>query len=119
MSDTIVLEGLRYYGHHGVFDEERKLGQFFEVDLTVGLSLQEAGQNDDLTKTVNYVELAWIAQRVIEGEPKRLIEALAEDIAGQVLALGVISWVQVRVHKPHVPDPRLCGRVSVEVTREA
>lgn len=119
MNDKIMLEGLEYYGRHGVLPEERVLGQLFRVDLTVGLCLKEAGKTDDLLKTVSYVDLAWIVRQVIEGEPKRLIEAVAEDIASRVLALGVISWVQVRVHKPHVPDPALRGRVSVELTREA
>lgn len=119
MSDRIILEGIEAYGRHGVHPAERELGQLFRVDLSVGLSLQAAGSMDDLEKTLNYVELAAIVRRVVEGESRRLIEAVAEQIAKQVLALGVVSWVQVRVYKPHVPDPALRGRVSVEITREA
>lgn len=34
--DKMVLRGMEYYGYHGVFAEERKLGQRFYVDLETG-----------------------------------------------------------------------------------
>lgn len=37
--DEITLTGLRVFGHHGVFDFERREGQEFTIDLRLGLSL--------------------------------------------------------------------------------
>lgn len=39
---------MEFYGYHGVFPEENKLGQRFKVDLTVELDLKQAGESDDL-----------------------------------------------------------------------
>ncbi len=42
---------MEFYGYHGVFAEENKLGQRFRVDLTASLDLSKAGQTDDLNAT--------------------------------------------------------------------
>ena len=42
--DRIVLEGMRFYGFHGVNPEERVLGQEYLVDLTVEMDLSRAGR---------------------------------------------------------------------------
>lgn len=47
---------MEFYGYHGVFPEENKLGQRFKVDLTVELDLKRAGESDDLEHSVNYGE---------------------------------------------------------------
>ena len=41
--DRIILEGMQFYGYHGRNDEERVLGQPFEVDLEAELDLTAAG----------------------------------------------------------------------------
>ena len=42
--DRITLTGLRVRGNHGVFDFERRDGQDFVVDVTLGLSLTHAAR---------------------------------------------------------------------------
>lgn len=39
--DKIYVNNMRFYGYHGVFTEENKLGQRFNVDLTVELDLKK------------------------------------------------------------------------------
>ena len=46
--DRIVLEGMQFYGFHGVNPEEQALGQSYLVDLAVELTLSQAGQSDRL-----------------------------------------------------------------------
>ena len=48
------LEGLKFYGYHGVHDAEQQLGQRFIVDLEMELDLRRAGLSDDPSDTVNY-----------------------------------------------------------------
>lgn len=116
--DRIHVTGMRFYGYHGVFAEETKLGQRFNVDLSIGLALAEAGRTDDLTKSVNYAELYEATKRVIEGEPLQLVEALADRIAKAVFALDErIQEASIKVIKP---DPPIAGHyehVAVEINR--
>ncbi|HZK19007.1 MAG TPA: dihydroneopterin aldolase, partial [Clostridia bacterium] len=55
VKDRIFLQGLQFFGYHGVLPEERELGQRFTVDLEMAMDLAEAGRTDNLDDTVNYV----------------------------------------------------------------
>lgn len=116
--DKMVIRRMEYYGYHGVFEEERKLGQRFYVDLELELDLREAGVHDDLTKTVNYAEVHETVKNVVEKKSFKLIEALAEHIASVVLdTYTVIDALTVKVTKPHPPFDIHFEGVTVELSR--
>ncbi|MET0865129.1 MAG: dihydroneopterin aldolase [Nakamurella sp.] len=119
MADRITLTGLTVFGHHGVFEHEKRDGQDFVVDITVWLELAEAAATDDLTRTVHYGELAQAAAAIVAGPPRDLIEAVAGEIADVVLAGFPVTSVEVTVHKPSAPIPLSFRDVSVTVTRDA
>ena len=68
MADVIALTGLRVFGHHGVFDFERREGQDFVVDVELELDTSPAAASDDVTDTVHYGELAEALAAVVGGE---------------------------------------------------
>lgn len=116
--DKMHLNRMQFYGHHGVFPEENKLGQRFYVDLTLSLDLSAAGRTDELDRTVNYAELYERVKRIVEGRTFRLIEALAENIASDVLhQYTSVNDVTVRVVKPHPPFDIHFDGVVVEIVR--
>ena len=101
--DRIILEGMRFYGFHGVNPEERALGQEYLVDLTVEMDLGRAGQSDRLEDTISYARIYRAVKEVMEGEPRNLLEAAAQSIADRVLSDFPVDAVSVRVKKPHPP----------------
>ncbi|MBR3723001.1 MAG: dihydroneopterin aldolase [Selenomonadaceae bacterium] len=116
--DEISLAGLRFYGFHGCFKEEKEKGQDFRVDLKIRLSLEDAGKKDDLKSTVNYAKLVEAAKKVVEGESKNLIEAVAEDIAKAILSeFPAVEKVGVSVHKPNAPLNCEFEDVAVKIER--
>lgn len=116
--DKMVLRRMEYYGYHGVFAEERKLGQRFYIDLELELDLQEAGISDDLTKTVNYAEVHELVKQIVEQKSFKLIEALAEHIASSVLdTYTSVDALTVKVTKPHPPFDIHFEGVTVEIHR--
>lgn len=117
--DKMRLSRMQFYGYHGVFPEENKLGQRFYVDLELSLDLSKAGQTDDLEQTVNYAEVYERVKRIVEGKPFRLIEALAENVASDVLhQYTSVNDVTVRVVKPHPPFDIHFDGVTVEINRK-
>ena len=117
--DQIFLEGITFYGYHGVNPEERILGQRFTIDLAITVDLHRAGTSDDLRDTVSYSDLYKRVRQIVEGEPRNLIETVAETIAASVLAsYAAVSHVAVTVRKP---TPPLKGAVldaaGVRITR--
>ena len=116
MSDLIKITGISAKGFHGVFESERKKGQKFIVDIELSINLTNL--NDDLSKTINYAEVAQIAHDNITGNPVLLIETLAENIAKSVLnKYKKTKQVKVIVHKPKAPLTLKFKDVSVEIIR--
>ncbi|RIX49216.1 dihydroneopterin aldolase [Paenibacillus nanensis] len=117
--DRMNVRGMKFYGYHGVFPEENKLGQQFYVDIDLTLDLAQAADTDDLTYTVNYAELHTLAKKIVEGKPFKLIEALAGHIASRVLeAYTSVIEVTVRVTKPHPPFDIHFDGVTIELSRK-
>ena len=117
MTDRIELRGLAVRGNHGVFDQERRDGQDFVIDLTVWLDLTAAAASDDLADTVDYGGLAQRAYDIVAGEPRDLIETVAAEIADDVMNDERIDAVEVVVHKPQAPIPLSFADVAVVAHR--
>lgn len=117
MGDRIMLSGMRFYGYHGVYPEETRLGQTFLVDVELHADLHLAGSTDSLEHTVDYGKVYLAVREIVEGRPFQLIEALAEKIAGTVLEGFPVTAVTVRVHKPQAPIPGAFDGVTVEIHR--
>ena len=117
MSDRIVLKGLRAHGFHGVYAEERRLGQDFVVDAVLELDLRTAAASDDVVDTVHYGELAAGLVAVIAGEPVNLIETLAERLVAVCLADPRVAAATLTVHKPQAPIAHEFGDVAVTIRR--
>jgi 7,8-dihydroneopterin aldolase/epimerase/oxygenase len=116
--DKIYVNRMEFYGYHGVFPEETRLGQRYAVDLSVSLDLKKAGETDELEHSVNYAELYQICKEIVEGKPYKLIEAVAENIAADILTrFALISEVTIKVIKPDPPIPGHYNSVAVEITR--
>ncbi len=109
---------MEFYGYHGVYQEENKLGQRFRVDLMVELDLKSAGENDDLNQTVNYASLYNCCKEIVEGKPFNLVEAVAERISQRILSdFPLIQNCTVKMIKPDPPIPGHYKNVAVEIRR--
>jgi dihydroneopterin aldolase len=115
--DTLTLTGLRAFGHHGVFPEERADGQEFVIDVTVWFDSRAAAKKDDLTKTINYGVLAEQIVAEVENDPVDLIETVAERVATVVLEQPRAQSVRVTLHKPSAPISVPFDDVSITITR--
>lgn len=116
-ADEIRLTGIRATGYHGVYEHERRGGQEFVADVTLGLSLRAAAASDDVADTVHYGELAEEVAAILSGDPVNLLETLAQRIADAALAREIVDSVTVTVHKPQAPIAVPFGDVAVTIRR--
>lgn len=118
VADRIQLTGIKVHGRHGVLPHEAEFGQPFLLDITCWLDFADAARTDDLTKTINYAELAAGAVRIAEGTRRELIETVATEIADDALArYEQLHAIEVTVHKPHAPVGLLISDVAVTARR--
>ncbi|MFC0525628.1 dihydroneopterin aldolase [Pontibacillus salicampi] len=117
--DKILMNKMEFYGYHGLFPEENKLGQAFIVDLELELDLKKAGETDDMNESINYGQIYEVTKQVVEGEVKYLVEAIAEDLAAKLFErFDKLHAVTVKVIKPNPPIPGHYESVAIEIYRE-
>jgi dihydroneopterin aldolase len=119
MTDELTITGIECHGYHGVFDHERRNGQTFVIDLTLGLDTRPAAASDDLRDTVDYGNLVGRVRAAVESEPVELIETLARRIADVVLSADRVEWARVTVHKPEAPIKATFADVALTIRRDA
>ena len=110
------MEGMAFFGRHGVFPAERELGAHFTVDVVLEGDLRAPGRSDRLDETIDYSRAYNLVREVVEGEPRQLLEAVAERIADRLLELPRVERATVRVHKKP-PLPGEFRSISVEISR--
>lgn len=116
-TDCLHVTGIRAYGYTGVYPEEKALGQWYEVDLTLWLDLAKAGESDRLEDTHNYGSDVTAIQNLIRTAKFDLIERLVDAIARLVLEADEIKQVRVKLTKVSPPIPDFTGSVAVEIIR--
>ncbi len=116
--DTIKIDKIRCYGYTGFLPEEQVLGQWFEVNLTIGVDLVKAGKSDAIADTLDYRNAIARVKDLIATKKFALIEKLAHVIAESILELDLVQQVSVELSKPAPPIPNFSGQITVTITRE-
>jgi dihydroneopterin aldolase len=95
--DQLILKGMRFYGFHGNREDEKQVGQWFEIDMTAFTDLAQAALEDDINRGLSYSVLYRGIKSIVEGAPVNLIEALAQKIIDFCLSWPQILGVRVLV----------------------
>ncbi len=115
----IHLNNLCFFAFHGIYAEERLLGNDFEVNIEVGytpISIPVLYIND----TINYVEVYELVKQRMS-TPTSLLETLATDIASAILAqFSLAEEVIISINKVRPPIEQFRGQlgVSFELKRQ-
>jgi dihydroneopterin aldolase len=114
---TVRLVNAVFYGHHGVMQEEHRVGGRYEVDVSVGIDFEEAALHDDLTRTVDYEQVYEFVRKLVTENNFYLIEKLSYRIAQKVLdTYPDVEGVEVTVRKPNPPVGGPCDRAEATYT---
>lgn len=116
--DSIQIKNLEVYCHHGVLKEENVLGQKFLVSLVLYADTSPAGERDDLELSIDYAEVSHFVKEQMEKQNYKLIEAVAEHLAREILlSFSLVKRVQVEIKKPWAPILLPLDTVSVKIER--
>ena len=118
MTDRIVLHNMVFQGRHGVLEQEQRELQPFHVDVELLLNLQPAAVDDNLEKSVDYAQVFDVVRQIVESTSFRLLEALAEAIAHELLVDFPVTEVGIRVRKPQAPIDGALDWAGVEIWRQ-
>ena len=110
---SVRLINAVFYAHHGVMQEEHRIGGRYEVDVVMDVDFEEAARTDSLDKTVDYETIYKLVQRIVTENRFYLIEKLAYLIASEILEIyKIVLEVEVTVRKPNPPVGGTCDRAE-------
>lgn len=112
----IRMKNCAFFARHGVFDEEEMLGQRFYVDAVLTVDPGRALEDDSIENTVDYGVAFQVIEKIITGQRRFLIEALALEV-GKALTerYPQIARAEITVRKPNAPVPGVLDHVEVTV----
>jgi dihydroneopterin aldolase len=114
MADCILIEALELSSFIGVPDEERAVAQRLTVSLILEPIRGFRDLGDQIENTVDYFVLSQFVKELSLARPRRLIETLAEEIAGELLTRFPLRIVEVELRKFILADT---AHVAVRITR--
>ncbi len=98
--DIVYIRELEIETVIGVFDWERERKQTVSIDLDLGCDIRAAAFSDDLADALDYKSISHRVVDFVAQSEFQLVEALAEAVAGIILAEFPVPWLRLRVGKP-------------------
>lgn len=113
---VIRMKNCAFFARHGVHDEEERLGQRFYVDAVLTVDPIKELDEDAIDSTVDYGVAFTVIEKIITGERRFLIEALALDVAKALTQrFPQIKTAEITVRKPNAPVPGVLDHVEVTI----
>lgn len=75
----IEINKLRIFAHHGVHEQEGRIGNTFEVSIILYYPINNAMVNDNISGTINYADVIQIIKQAMT-KPSNLLENVIERI---------------------------------------
>lgn len=116
--DCIKVVDLEVYAHHGVLEEEKKVGQYFYVSFDVYFDFSKAAASDNLTMSISYADMCMVVKAYMTSRVYDLIETVAEGIARELLmTYPQVREVRVLLKKPSAPIGEKVAYPAIEIRR--
>lgn len=113
---TIRMKNCAFFARHGLLEAEEMLGQRFYVDAELLVEPGSALADDAMESTVDYGEAFSLIERIVTGERRFLIEALAWEIARAMAdRFPQVRRAEITVRKPNAPVRGVLDYVEVTV----
>jgi len=114
---TIQLNNVEFYGYHGLYKEELKLGNTFIVNLSIEF-IPVVTKINEIKETIDYVVVYnLVKERMLT--PTLLLETVVEDIATSIFEnFHIAQKVKIEIAKKKVFINSLNGNMSVSLTKK-
>lgn len=112
---VIYVNDIEVYAYHGCLEEEAKIGGLYSVDVVFHTDVKSAAKYDDLSLTVDYVEVSRIVNqemairaKLIETVGYRILHALQNRFPDA-------DQIKMKLTKLAPPIPGKVKSVSIEL----
>lgn len=114
-SSAIFINDLRLYAHHGVMEQEQRVGAWFLVYVRVHYNIYRALESDSLGHALSYADVAEVVKEEM-AKPSRLLEHVAGRIANAIFdRFPQALSVDLKLTKENPPMGVDCAGAGVEI----
>ena len=114
-TNQMTLRGLRFHAYHGVLEQERIVGNDYEVSVRMSYDMRRAIATDDVANALNYAEVYEVVKRLMM-QPCQLIERVAWQIAVALLdEFPAAKNAEVSLVKLNPPMGADCDGAEVKI----
>ena len=114
---TVELHNLVLHGYHGIFEEEKKVMNTFEVSLSVRFDERKT-DFDKLGDTISYVDLYELVKHKTQA-PSLLLEKLCQGIIRKIKhQYPIVREVVISIYKMQAPIENFQGKVGVTMRKK-
>jgi len=113
---TIQLNDVKFYGYHGLYKEEQKVGNNFIVNLSIEF-IPAAKKITSISETIDYVQVYHLVNTRMK-IPTPLLETIIGDIADSIFEkFSIAQKVNIQITKEKVYIHTLNGNMSVALSK--
>ena len=114
-SASIFVNDLRLYAHHGVMEQEQRVGAWFVVFVRVHYNMYRAMESDRIKYALSYADVVEVVKEEM-AKPSRLLEHVAGRIANAILdRFPQAQSVDLMLTKENPPMGVDCAGAGVEI----
>jgi dihydroneopterin aldolase len=117
--EKITIKDIKLVGFHGLYDDEKRDGVNLGFDIELFFENQINNSNDNIDKTINYVEVIDIVKKINSSDNFDLLETLCYKILNEIMKLYNPLKATVKVRKFELPIDTPLEFVEVEMTKES
>ncbi len=111
----VSLKDMHFYAYHGVYEEERLIGNNYWIDVEIETNFGKAGMSDELVDTINYETVYLICKHEMK-RPRRLLEAVGNAIIASLkFQFPSIQEVRLIIRKQNPPLGGKVGFATIEM----
>ena len=115
VTNQVTLRGLRFHAYHGVLEQEKVVGNDYEVSVKMSYDMRRAIATDNVADALNYAEVYEVVKRLMM-QPCQLIERVAWRIAVALLdEFPAARNAEVTLVKRNPPMGADCDGAEIKV----
>ena len=117
--EKITIKDIKLIGFHGLYDNEKRDGVNLGFDIELFFENQINNSNDNIDKTINYVEVIDVVKKINSSDNFDLLETLCNKILNEIVRLYNPLKAIIRVRKFELPIDTSLDFVEVEISKES
>ena len=117
MKTTIKINNIKIYGYHGLTEEEKILGQKFEIDIEIYFE-SKSNVNDAIESTIDYSVICNDIKDEFLRVKYNLIEHLGSKIIDRLFEKYNLLYSKINIRKPNAPINIGFDSVEIEIEKD-